>query len=140
MRTDQDSHHSMKIAHLDQSGRNPQSSHAWCGAWILVLDHQLTTALGRRSSREYLGAHLLDVLQRLSKSVLIAVVQLYVIRRCGIRSKPDGLTDHKGDRLGKQKDALEENRRRYVKGLLNSVHPDPAWIASTSSKAADYFL
>jgi hypothetical protein len=89
----------MKIGDLDHTERDSQLSHGWCGECILVIDHQLAASLRWCDSRQDLGAHILDVLERLSERVLIAVVQLHVVPGRGIRLKPDGLTDHERNRL-----------------------------------------
>ena len=57
-------------------------------------------SLRRRNSGQYLGARLLDVVKRPGEGVLIAVVQLHVVPRCGIRFEPDGLADHKRNGFG----------------------------------------
>lgn len=84
----------MKIGDLDHTECDSQLSHGWCGECILVIDHQLAASLRWCDSRQDLGAHILDALERVSERVLIAVVQLHVVPGRGIRFKPDGLTDH----------------------------------------------
>jgi hypothetical protein len=43
---------------------------------------------------------MLNVLERLSERVFIAVVQVYVVPRCGIGGKANRPTHRKGNRLG----------------------------------------
>ena len=67
--------------------------------WIYPAGCRKAASLRRRNSSEDLGAHLPDMLERLSEGVRIAVVQLHVVAGCGIRFEPNGMTDHKCDSL-----------------------------------------
>src|SRR5580700_3189386 len=101
----------------------------------LEMNGNRAASLRRRDSGQDLGAHVLDVLERLSEGILIAVVQLHVIPRCRIRSKPDGLTNYKRDSLslrlpdalrslsaarGKVQARMRDFVRQYVEFLCGS--------------------